>query len=242
LLYGLTEEADYINPLGINSIILTAAELEKGATLTTDSHEAFSVNANLAPQGASNSLITFPLVQGMGLITAIYHSATLLIKSGVYFKQLSPVTQVDSAYRWLALLADGREWAIYIIPSTGIAPTLSLSSDGTTLTGPAGFSGIVQIAKIELLGQERLYDMQNGVYPTSCIVSGQASGSYQLSWQKSGNTTRAVVMFALPHHLDSFLSTTVQQVTNITLQTPTKGNASLVIADQWLLQESLPTT
>jgi endo-1,3(4)-beta-glucanase len=121
-------------------------------------------------------------------------------------------------------------------------PMLSLSSDGTTLTGPAGFSGMVQIAKIELDGQERLYDMQSGVYPTSCTVSAQASGSYQLSWQKGGNTTRPVVMFALPHHIDSFLLPTSKQVTNITLQTPTQGNASLVVADQWLLQEELPTT
>jgi endo-1,3(4)-beta-glucanase len=234
--------SDYINPLGLDSIILSATELEKGANLTTDSQEAFSVNVNLAPPGSSSNLMTFPLVQGMGFITATYTSATLLIKSGLFFKQLSPVTTVGPSYRWIALLNDGHEWAIYVTPSGNTKPTLTLSSDGSTLQGPGGFSGLVQIAKIENQGEELIYDLQAGVYATSCSLSADNIGAYSLSWQKSGNMSKSLLMFALPHHMETFSQNTLTQVLNITLQTPTKGNATAVLADQWFLAEQLPTS
>jgi endo-1,3(4)-beta-glucanase len=216
--------------------------LEKGANLTTDSHEAFSVNVNLSPTGTSSNLITFPLLQGMGFITAKYSSATLLIKSGVFFKQLSPVTTVGSSFRWIALLNDGHEWAIYVTPSGSGTPTLTLSSDGSTLQGPAGFSGLVQVSKIGNQGEELIYDPQAGVYAVSCSLSADVTGTYSLSWQKSGNTSRSLLMFALPHHMESFSHNTLAQALNITLQTPTKGNATAILGDQWFLEEQLPTS
>ena len=40
-------------------------------SLTTDTLTAFSANTNLVPSGATTPAITFPLVQGMGFISAI---------------------------------------------------------------------------------------------------------------------------------------------------------------------------
>jgi endo-1,3(4)-beta-glucanase len=44
-------------------------------------------------------------------------------------------------------------------------------------------------------------------------------------------------MFALPHHLQSFSSATKRSVTSIQLQTTTKGLATAVVADSWILVE-----
>jgi endo-1,3(4)-beta-glucanase len=211
--------------------------------LSTANHAAFSVSASLAPLGSSTPLLTLPLVQGMGLVTGIYNSATLLIQSGLYFKEISPVTSVGSSFRWTVFLNDGHTWAIYITPSAGgQAPALTLSSNGSAIQGPSNFNGLVQVAKLENQADDVIYDQSVGVYPSSGSVSATASGSYSLSWKKAGDTSKILMMFALPHHVQSFTSDTQRNVLNITLQTPTKGVATAVRADQWNLQEQLPTS
>jgi endo-1,3(4)-beta-glucanase len=234
---------DYINPLGLDAIILSAAELESGAVLTTDSHEAFSVNANLAVSNGSQPLITFPLVQGTSFFTAIYKGASVIIKSSLFFKQISPVTQVGTSYRWIALLNDGHQWAIWIIPSSaGTAPGLTLSTDGSTLTGPAGFAGTIQVAKIENQGEETTYDTAVGTWAVTANISATANGTYSFAWTKAGDLTRSLLMFALPHHMETFAPNTYNATLNITLQTPSKGNATLISGDSWFLEEILPDT
>jgi endo-1,3(4)-beta-glucanase len=50
-------------------------------------------------------------------------------------------------------------------------------------------------------------------------------------------------MFALPHHQSSFSGTTKANVTDVKLDTPTKGVAALVVADEWtMVEEELPVS
>ena len=75
--------SDVINPVGIESLIFSAAELGDTTMLTNDSLKMFSVNANLAPNGGSASSMLFPLVQGIGFITAVYSGLTPMAQSSV---------------------------------------------------------------------------------------------------------------------------------------------------------------
>jgi endo-1,3(4)-beta-glucanase len=50
-------------------------------------------------------------------------------------------------------------------------------------------------------------------------------------------------MFALPHHVQSFSSATKKSLSSVQLQTTTKGVATAVNADSWILVErNLPTS
>jgi endo-1,3(4)-beta-glucanase len=75
------------------------------------------------------------------------------------------------------------------------------------------FSGTIQIAKIPAGAAESFYDVAAGVYATSATISSFANGvttHYNIAWDKGGpyeNDTNHL-MFALPHHLESFDSTT----------------------------------
>ena len=231
-----------MHPIGIDSIILSAVELGSGTTLTTDTLGAFSVNVNLASSAGSTPLLTLPLVQGMGFISGIYSSATVLIQSNVVFKQLSPSTKIGNVYRWTVLLADGHEWAIYITPSGGSAPVINLDGSGNSIKGSSGFSGLVQIAKLEDESDGNVYDLSAGAYPVSASISATASGSYSLGWSKKGDTSKTLIMFALPHHVQSFASDTASHATTITLHALTKGKVVAVVADKWNLVETLPTS
>ena len=64
--------------------------------------------------------------------------------------------------------------------------------------------------------------------------------SYQLTHIKHGsNNAGALLMYALPHHIASFEPSVMRSVAlDIKLQTPTKGNATAVVANQWRFTEA----
>src|SRR5690606_19739125 len=82
----------YINPVGIQSLILSAKELDEGAELTTDSITAFSAMVKLQRDSNSNPVIHFPLVQGMGFVTAMYNGAAPVIQTSVFFRTITRVS------------------------------------------------------------------------------------------------------------------------------------------------------
>lgn len=227
-------------------MILSAAEFGPSTVLTTDTLRAFSVNANLRPDLGSESKLAIPLVQGMGFVTGIYTDLRPVIESSVFFRTVVTAgTPKAGVFKYRITLEDGKSWLLYAVSSTGGDPSLKLVSN-TVLQGTSGWSGIIQIAKNPAgSGGETLYDGSSGVYATAGQVEGSvqgAMGTYQLQWTKAGLTMNPLLMFALPHHIQSFDSSTTSGLTNIKLQTSTKGMATAVIADGWtLIEPNLPT-
>lgn len=249
LAYGPgTPVAYYINPIGIQSLILSANELSTTTNLTTDSLDAFSVNVNLLPSAGAAPIITFPLVQGMAYVTAVYTTATPKIESSISFLSVTytgPIAS-GSTYKYRASLADGTTWLIYVTPAqAGYAVDNFTLVNPRLLQGAAGFNGFIQVTKVPASSSdaEFLYDASAGTYPVSATISGSVSGTsgtYSLSWTKQGITNRTLLMFALPHHLE-ILSKSSVSVTDLQLVTTTKGNATAIVGNSWTLVEpSLP--
>jgi endo-1,3(4)-beta-glucanase len=238
----------YINPLGLHSMILSATELGSSTTLTTDSHQAFSVNANLSPSADASPLLTIPVTQGIGMVTGIYKSATPSIQTHIQFRTIDPPITIGSTVKYRAHLEDNNTWLIYVTPSGSYNAT-GFQGDATTFVGPADFNGIIQIARcISGESEESIYDKSAGAYATGTTLSASttaltsgASGSYTFSWTKAGNASQPLIMFALPHHVQSFDSDTANAKTSIVFATTTKGFATAVQADHMtLLEPNLP--
>lgn len=242
----------FINPIGIQSIVLSATELGPSTVLTSDTLQALSANANLSPYAGSSSRITFPLVQGMGFVTGIYANLRPAIQSSVFFRSVVPAgSPRPGIFKYRITLEDDKSWLVYAMPNSGQDPRLFLESN-TMLRGPPNWSGTVQVAKNPNgAAGETIYDASAGVYAVGATITGSALGevgSYQLHWTKagsmSGKSTPRLIMFALPHHVQSFdcNGPTPQYETSLRLQTTTKGVATAVIADSWALSEPyLPT-
>lgn len=235
----------FISPIGIQSLILSATEIGPEANLTLDSLQDMSVNANLSPRAGAPPIITFPLVQGMGFVTGIYKNAQPSIDSGVFYRNVSGPFQVGSSYKYSILLNDGKNWVLYATPdSNNGAPVFSLDTN-TTLTGPQGWSGIIQVAKNPAGADgEAVLDRSAGVYPVSVDIFGSASGStaqYGFTFGKAGNVAKTLLMYALPHHVQSFDGITSANKTLLALNTTTKGIATGVAADRWtMVEENVP--
>ena len=95
-------------------MILSAQELGTSTILTTDSLEPFSVNANLAPATNAPQIMTLPLVQGMGFVTALYRACTFLIQTSVFFREVFPVGVINDGItsKYRVTLEDGNLRAI----------------------------------------------------------------------------------------------------------------------------------
>jgi endo-1,3(4)-beta-glucanase len=236
-----------INPIGIQSLVLSALELGASTVLTTDTLTAFSANVNLSPSAGAPPAITFPLVQGMGFVTGIYNGGTPLLQTGIFFRSITKATTnpKPGVTKYTLLLEDGKTWLLYASSSdVNAALEFKVVNNGLA-QATSNFNGFIQIAKNPGGDAEALYDAACGVYATTATLSGTAngaSGSYTLSFSKAGTSGATLLMFALPHHVESFFSQTASAATNLQLQTTTKGLATAVVADAWTMVENLPTT
>jgi len=241
----------FIGPVGIQHIVFSALELDSSTTLTTESLTAFSVYANLAPSPDSQPLISFPLVQGMGMITAVYNKATPLLNSGTFFRSLKYAGQINGVtYKYQITLEDSSSWVLYATPAGSLgAPPFKLNNS-STIIGPEDFRGIIQVAKNPLGPTgETTYDASAGSFAINATISGSVQesvtghiGTYSLSWAKGGIQNQTLVMFALPHHVESFDEGTSATLTGIELVTVTKGIAKAVKADKiTMIENNLPS-
>ncbi|KAE8838057.1 hypothetical protein PTNB73_03935 [Pyrenophora teres f. teres] len=245
-----TKTKYFISPLGIHHIVLSAAELQQDTSLTLERLTGFSAYANLRPDGNAGTriLVSFPVVQGMGMITALYDKAKPVLTSTVFFRSLDyagMVNQVTHKYR--IVLNDESTWLLYAtaIGSVGTPPFTLVNSN--TITGPADFVGRIQVSKNPVgASAEAAFDSSAGAYAITATISGSTSGStgsYTLSWTKGGVTDRPLLMYALPHHVESFDSQTKAALTDISLVTTTKGYARAIVADHMTMVENdLPDT
>lgn len=235
----------FINPIGIQSIVLSEAELGASTNISIDSITAFSANVNLSPSAGAQPSITFPLVQGMGFVTGIYTGGTPILQSGIFFRT---VTRSDSSpktgvTKYTIVLEDGKTWLLYAYSPSGAALEFTVVSNGL-VQATSNFNGTIQIAKDPGGAAEALYDAACGAYATTVTLSGAVNGdtgSYTLSFGKAGMANTTLAMFALPHQVQSFAPGS-NSVSTVQLDTTTKGVATAVVADSWTLVESLPTS
>ncbi|QSZ30780.1 hypothetical protein DSL72_000338 [Monilinia vaccinii-corymbosi] len=237
----------FINPIGIQPLVLSATQLGASTSLTLDTLTAFSVNVNLSPSPSTAPAIQFPMVQGMGFVTAIFSGATPTLQSGILFRNLTSSFKPPKpgVTKYSILLEDGNTWLLYAYSPSGQNLTLTAVGNGL-LQAKSGFNGVIQIAKSPSAAHEAMYDEACGAYAISTSVSGNvngAMGSYTLSFKKMGLSNTTLAMFALPHHLESFDDNTMCCVMNaVQLATTTKGMATAVVADSWTLKEDLPVS
>ncbi|KAI3392544.1 hypothetical protein diail_5515 [Diaporthe ilicicola] len=237
----------FINPIGIQSFVLSAAELGSSTTLNTTQGTDMSVLLQLRSSAAAPPTIEFPLVQGSAFVTAQYNGATPIIQSGIFFSSVTKVS-VQPRYgvtKYKIVLNDGKNWLLYASSTSGLPLDLQVVNNGL-IRSTSPFVGTIQIAK-DPGNAEALYDAASGQYASGVVLSGTTSGmrgEYTFEFVKGGLTGVPLLMYALPHHVQSFDDTTAAAVnSSVQLQTTTKGKATAVMADTWTMVEPrLPTS
>jgi len=197
----------------------------------------------LPAPGATPS-VTFPLVQGMGFVTAQYNGDTPILQSATLFSTLTTLPSPKSGVsKYKIVLEDGVAWFVYAYSDSGLPLTLTIIDHGL-ISADSAYHGIIQVAKA-VDGGEPAYDSASGAYPKGVKLTGEVTGAtaqYHFVFDKGGRADTTLLLYALPHHVESFSPETRSAiVANCQLQTTTKGLALGVLADTWTLIENLPS-
>jgi endo-1,3(4)-beta-glucanase len=240
----------FISPLGIYHIILGAEELKQDTSLSLEGMGAFSAYANLRPNNLDGTrvLMSLPVVQGMGMATALYDRAKPVIQTTVFFRSLNYLELVNGVtHKYRIVLNDGSYWLLYATSLGSVGTPPFVLNNSSMITGPANFVGSIQVTKNPAgEDQEGTFDYSAGAYAINATITGTASGafgSYTLRYGKSGVADRPLLMYALPHHVESFDQRTQAALTNISLVTTTKGFARAIVSDQMtMIENDLPDT
>ncbi|KNG49854.1 glycoside hydrolase family 81 protein [Stemphylium lycopersici] len=239
----------YTNPLRKQNIILTAVELDSQTTLTTDTHLPFSVNVNLVAHTISSEpKITFPVVQGMSFITAGYRDAKPIIQTGGRgFVEMIGPTMLGRAVKYRLHDKTGQCWIMYVNPVSNIDYDAVgfRCIDQNTILGPPGFKGTIQVAKNPLGSEgEAMYDRASGSFVCEARIGAvipDGRGTYTFRYTKIGRSP--LLMFVLPHHIQSLDPDMRNQITKLQLRTPTKGMATAVWAEHLtFIEPNVPVT
>ncbi|RPA77370.1 glycoside hydrolase [Ascobolus immersus RN42] len=241
----------YISPLGIRSMSLGALQLNESSTITTTDYTPYSCRLTIqTSHEGMDGFINYPIVQGMGFVTGHYRNLTPVLDSVVCFRHFE---RVDGAVqkgfgKWKVMLEDGKTWLIYAFWQPD-APPLELRQEGNQRLQHAGqpWNGMIQVAKCPNPEQnEPIYDATAGSHAITITNRGyvyETHGWLQFQIQKWGrNASGGVLMFALPHHIESFEEETKRRtVKTLQLHSPTKGMMTAVVGDNWsCFEQELP--
>ncbi|KAK3949215.1 glycosyl hydrolase family 81-domain-containing protein [Pseudoneurospora amorphoporcata] len=254
----------FASPVGRADVVLSEEELEKGnatggVELTTQDVKEHSVRMQLSAGGGVR--LEAPVVQGMGMVTALYKQGTPVIKSGIGWSMVTKAMGVmkTGVVKYRLVMHDGATWLLYATGGDvsaikrGELGGLDLDVQGNnTAVAKGSFTGMLQLAKLPGGGNgtegaadaEKLFDAACGTYATGVELSGSVDGQkgrYTFHFQKEGLASNSgLVMFALPHHQASFSSETASKVaSSVKLDTTTKGVAVAVVGDEWTLEEDI---
>lgn len=255
--YGYREGASedgpasyYINPGKINQLTFSADAFDgSNVGLKVSNLTDTSALATLYDNSTenSNSKIDFPLVQGMGFITGVYSGdfkAQLQSQVGIY--ELTQETADDlpeGTLKYKAKLNNQVTWLVYATLPDG-SSDFDLSVDNSVISANNAVDGLVlQVAVAPESDQESYYDSAAGLYVTHATVSGYADGdtaTYKFAYDTEGSSNSdSPIVFALPHHIESFTSETANSATNISLQSTTKGLQYAYVTDTFEFNEKL---
>ncbi|CAJ0859232.1 13294_t:CDS:2 [Entrophospora sp. SA101] len=217
------------------SIIVSANELTGDNQLILSDMTQFSTNIYLYPTKTnadpSSPSLNFPVTRGMSFTTVNYKQLSPVFYSGIGFKTIDqqPQQLPTGWIKYNVVLENDITWLIYINNAKATLVQLSQQKLELTLNGNGNnlFDGIIQITKVPKGddGQaESLYDQQHS--------------TYSLNWKVGGNNTIQPLIFALPHHQESFdNSLSGLSPTKLIMTSPAQGELLAYVGNVWQLKE-----
>lgn len=239
----------YYSGVGNCPIGLSSAEMDSSQTMITSNLGHQSVHVEFAPGNQAGSMV-IPLVQGNAFLTSVYTNLTPQLFSGGAFTSFAPVTfkagtgAAAGMSKYRVTVNNGDTWLVYLHASSGGSTTMTQTSNAL-YTGPAGFSGILQIAKLPLnfvTTDEEVFDSAAGTYATQNVISGTASGasaSYNFNFAPASVSGNPLLSFLFPHQV---ASVSVGTSSSLKLWSNTKGQMQAYYGSSLSFTESdLPT-
>lgn len=199
---GTAAAGYYFSPPIVQNIVLDAAELGAGTTLTVEDLTHMSAMVSVRPGGAAQRpAVQFPLVQGQGFVTGLYDGSRPVVRSAMAITSVdglvpdaatggaagsghAVVGRGGAVRRFVLHMNDGAAWLLYARHRPGTAPlVLQRTAHIGVLEARQAFCGLLQVARA-MPGPRRpveqsilVYDRSAGVYATGVVLSGRTAAT-----------------------------------------------------------------
>lgn len=224
----------YFNPPKIKSFVFSGQGIGQSNGLTLLKHQKLSVEAKLSLSG--KEFISFPLVHGMGFVTAVYKSVGPIIASQVGVQHFKKDKKIGNVQKYLVVLFNQVVWSLYV--DGGIELSLK---DPNHIIGDKG-DAVIQLAR----GDSGHLDESAGIYPVAAHLKGSVSGStgrYSFVYENKGSSANGSgLVWCFPHHQEVLTDKVRKKDTGLTLDSTTKGVMKAYTVTELEMEESdLPT-
>lgn len=220
----------YYNAPRVGELVFSANTFHADASMQLTDMTEFSAKVTISDGLSDPSSIEFPLVKGMGFVTAIYHGSMIVrISSDFAVTTLTKeTTLLDSLVLYRATLNSGTQWLLYVTKPV-FPNNFQLNLVNNVIYGSGYLDGVIIQAAVApaVKDQEAFYLAAAGKYVTSAKVTGSlacTAAKYSFDYTTAGSSLSDLpLLFALPHHLEALDSITLQSATGISLDSTTKG-------------------
>lgn len=226
----------YFNPTGIKSFVFGATEFDSCNLVLSDMKH---MSARALLKKSETQYIDFPLVQGMGFISAIYKSTTPKITSAVAVRTFNQATAPSSDLKkYEVVLENGVTWWIFL--SKNISIDLRLDNPTTIISSAVTSETVIQLC----VATSSEVDNAAGCYPIGCNLNGSVTGNegnYSFNYSLEGSSkSNATLLYALPHHVETFTQNTASKKINSVLDATVSGKMQGYITDTFDMKLEVP--
>lgn len=227
----------YYSASGVMSLVLGSSDFDSGFSMSLNNLKKMSIDVTL--KSAHNGYLTAPLLQGIGLVTAVYNDLIPSIHSQVGFKSVSGDTAPKAGIdKYRLTLNDGSIWFMYVTFTDNQKCQFALK-DPQHIIGSNSINNCwIQVC----CGDFSDYDKAAGCYPIASTISASTSGTtgtYALNYTTAGSGTTPM-FYALPHHVQSFTSKMKSKRSNATLSDTVHGDMVGYLTNIFEMSETIP--
>lgn len=233
----------FFSPIGIRSFVLGANEFPNFDNIQLRFTNLQHMSIQVWFKRSDNEHIRFPIVQGMGFITAIYTNMTPKINSAVGFRRLINLGTIrNSTHKYQVELEDGVKWTIYATTSNQEDNFYLSQINGNTILAnrPIGKCTIQIVADTV-----PAIDEAAGCYPVDCnVVTAVTNGKglYRLNYQTEGSSVKNTsLVYGLRHHMVSMTIDTALKNINSELDSTVMGTMRGFLTNTLEMQVQIPT-
>lgn len=229
----------FYSAAGVMSLVLGSKELDSSCSISLSNLKKMSIDVTLSSSSAGS--LTASLLQGMGMVTAVYNDLIPEIHSQVGFRSVTgdtaPKTGTD---KYKIVLNDNSTWYMYVTFTNNQRCSFALKDSNHIIGSNSIDDCWIQVC----CGDFSDYDKAAGCYPTACTLSASTSGSvgtYAFNYTTAGSGTTPLI-YALPHHVASFTSKTSSTKSNASLNDTVHGTMIGYLTNIFEMSENLPTS
>ncbi|QPG74856.1 hypothetical protein FOA43_002192 [Brettanomyces nanus] len=228
-------------PAGNKCVVLGSSDFEKGMSIKMANLAKLSAEVKL--QSAKAGYLSCHLVQGMGFISGVYYDLIPEVHSGIGIKSVSGATSPRTGTnKYTIVLNDGRVWSMYVNFTDNQTCSFALKDNYHIIGSNSINNCSIQLARDKFSS----YDSAAGCFPTAVTLKASVSGStgtYSFNYTTQGSSNKGTsLIYALPHQIESFTSSTSSKKTAATLLDTVHGEMTGYLTNVFEMSESLPTS